>query len=85
MSGSEISFDFTRITALQFDAFAKALKTNDIAAVCAGLARVVVECPYGPADEAETFGNLSYMGEFQNVLLALNEALSSEAKKLKKR
>jgi len=73
----ELTFDLTIFTARQMGTFIQATQTSDIEAISAILASgVVTACPkeWGPPNEVDTFANLPYWGEFQEVITGLAEA-----------
>jgi hypothetical protein len=82
---ADLAFNFKGITSYEMGAFLQAIRTSDIPAICEGMARIVTTCPYGEPGDPATYGNLPYFGEFQDVVTALNDAIATEAGKLKKR
>lgn len=69
--GQDVTFNFDRVTAKEMSRFFKAARENDVEAVAALMARVVVDCPWGDPADAETFANLPYYTTFSDVLEAM--------------
>jgi hypothetical protein len=76
-----LTFDFSGITARQAHEYFGALRRDDIMAIAEYFASgVVVNCPFGDARNPETYANLPFYGEFQDLLIAYAEA-SKNARK----
>ena len=75
-----LKFDVSKVTARDMKVFFKATQTNDNDALAGFFAKVVTECPpkWGKADDAETYMNLPYFGEFKGVLSAFVDEVSGK-------
>ncbi|KKK72798.1 hypothetical protein LCGC14_2900300 [marine sediment metagenome] len=71
----DVIFDLKEITARQMGAFLKAISDNDMEAMAETLTIIVTECPaaWGSPGDVDTFANLSFYGEFQDVINAFTE------------
>jgi hypothetical protein len=78
MDGLEFG-NIRKVTAREMQKFFKSAQANDNEALAEFFAKVVTKCPpdWGKPDEAETYANLPYFGEFKGVL----EAFVAEANK----
>ena len=76
---SEPVYDLTRVTAREMQAFFRAARANDVDALAAVFARVVVDLGDGrDAGDPNTYLDMPFYGEFQAVL----GGMVSAAKKL---
>ncbi len=71
----DVKFNLKAITGFQMGDFLEAVGSNNIKAMADTLAIVVTECPaeWGDPSKPETFGNLPFYGEFQDVINAMTE------------
>lgn len=72
--GNSVTFDFTQISARGMGRFFQAARTNDIEGVSETLAQIVSDCPYGPADQPDTYAELPYFGAFTDLVEAAVQA-----------
>ena len=74
---NELTFDLTKFTARQMSTFIQATQSSDVEAISEILAGgVVVTCPkeWGDPTDVDTFAELPYFGEFQEVITGLANA-----------
>lgn len=73
----DVKFNMRNLTAALFQQLLEGGKANDSRAISEVLARVVVECPgeWGAHDDPQTYLNLPYFGEFQQLI----QQMTSEA------
>lgn len=77
-----VEFDLTKVTARDMHEFIRAGRESDIPALAETLAKVVTRCPaeWGDPRNPETYINLPYFGEFQQVIKQFSEAGAAQAK-----
>jgi hypothetical protein len=75
--GHSVTFDFSRISARAMGRFFQAARDNDIEGVSATLALIVIDCPYGPADQPDTYAELPYFGAFSDLVEATIDGLKN--------
>ena len=74
MAGNELKFDLTRITAGEMGEFVAASARADTPKMAAIFAKTVAVCPWGPADDPNTYLALPFFGEWQQVFAGLTTA-----------
>jgi hypothetical protein len=72
----ELTFDMTRVTAGEIAALQKALRIADTETAANIYAKTITQCPseWGTPDDPQTYLNLPYFGEFQDIVDAWFEA-----------
>lgn len=72
----ELIFDMTRVTAGEIALLQKSLRTADTETAAGIYAKTITQCPaeWGAADDPQTYLNLPYFGEFQDIVDAWFEA-----------
>lgn len=78
-----IEFNLRNLTARDMTGFFRATRENDHDGIAAVLAKVVTACPaeWGAADDPDTYLNLPYFGEFQDVIEAFSEEAAKNGRK----